>query len=135
MTPAQTTVLFDGHCNLCNGAVDFIVRHDPGGRFRFASLQSDKARDLLAEHGRRTPTGGPETIVLIEDGRVYERSDAVVRIARGLSGPARAAAALRILPRPARDLLYKGVARSRYRLFGRRETCRVPTPAERARFL
>ena len=65
--------------------------------------------------------------MLIEDGRVYERSDAVVRIARGLSGPARAAAALRILPRPARDLLYKGVARSRYRLFGRRETCRVPT--------
>ena len=83
----RAIVLFDGVCNLCNGAVQFILDRDPGERFHFASLQSDRARALLGEHGRTPPPGDPETIYLIEDGRLFDRSTAALRIARHLSFP------------------------------------------------
>lgn len=126
-------VLFDGVCNLCNGSVQFIVRHDPAGRFRFASLQSEAGQALLRRHGL-----DPDdlfSVILVEGGRAYARSDAALRIARGLSGPLKAAGALRVVPRPLRDAVYGWVARNRYRWFGRREACMIPTPELRARFL
>ena len=129
----RAVVLFDGVCNLCNGSVQFIIRRDPAGRFRFASLQSEAGQALLRRHG--LDPDDLSSVILVEDGRAYARSDAALRVARGLSGAWRAAGALRVVPRPLRDLVYGWVARNRYRWFGRREACMVPTPELRGRFL
>lgn len=126
-------VLFDGVCNLCNGSVQFIVRHDPAGRFRFASLQSEAGQALLLRHGM--DPADLFSVVLVEGGRAYSRSDAALRIAGGLPGAWKAAGALRAVPRPLRDLVYGWVARNRYRWFGKQDACMIPTPELRARFL
>ncbi len=127
-------LLFDGVCNLCNGAVQFILRRDPAKRFRFAALQSPVGEQFLREHG--IEPGRLDTLVLVEGGRAYLRSTAALRVARRLSGPWPLLYYLFIwLPRPLRDLAYNLVARNRYRLFGEREECMVPTPDLRARFL
>ncbi len=133
--PDGPVVLFDGVCNLCNGSVQFILDRDPAERFRFAALQSDAARRLLIALGRPAPTGEPDSVVLVENGQVWERTDAALRIARSLRGLWRLFAVFLLVPRPLRDAVYRWVARHRYRWFGRTESCRVPTPALRARFL
>ncbi|MBA3258928.1 MAG: thiol-disulfide oxidoreductase DCC family protein [Gemmatimonadales bacterium] len=126
-------VLFDGVCNLCNAWVLFVIDRDPRGRFAFAPLQSEGAAALVR---RRGYAGAPlATIVLIEDGRVYERSTAVLRIVRRLSGLWPALSLLLAVPRPIRDAVYDWSARRRYRWFGRQDACRVPTPGLRSRFL
>ena len=130
-TPA--VVLFDGECNLCNRAVQFVLRRDRRARFRFASLQSPAGRRLLA--GIALPTPLPDSIVLLEAGRAFLRSGAALRIARGLGWPWRLFAALLLVPRPLRDWAYDVVARHRHRWFGRRSSCMVPTPELRDRFL
>lgn len=130
------TIFFDGICNLCNGFVQFVIRHDPAGRYRFAALQSDAARTLLAAH-RLVPSAlavEPESVLLLSGGRLYSHSTAVLRIAHGLGGGWRLAAVGWALPRPWRDALYRFVARHRYRWFGREESCMLPTPALKARF-
>lgn len=126
-------VLFDGVCNLCNGSVNFIIDRDPEGYFKFASLQSEEAEAIM----RRVGISGAslESIVLVEGGRVYRRSDAVLRIARKLKGLWPALALFSIVPRPIRDWVYDWIARNRYRWFGKRDTCRIPTPELRSRFL
>lgn len=128
-------VLFDGVCNLCNASVRFIIDRDPEARFRFAPLQGEAARARLAALGVPLPGGDPESILLVEDGRVYARSTAALCIARRLRGPARLAWAFIVVPRPLRDLVYRLVARTRYRVFGRSDECLLPTPALKARFL
>ena len=128
-------VLFDGVCNLCNGTVQFIIDRDPGGSFRFASLQGEAGARVLREHGREPPKGDPDSIILVEGGRIYDHSDAALRIARALGLPWSLAVLGFALPRFVRDALYRLIARNRYRWFGREESCRVPTPALRARFL
>jgi predicted DCC family thiol-disulfide oxidoreductase YuxK len=133
MPTPRAIILFDGVCNLCNGAVRFIIERDPHAQFAFAPLQSAAARALLEKHGAPTPL--PDSMVLIEGGRVYVRSAAVLRIARGLGFPWRLAYALAAVPRPLRDWAYRLIARSRYRWFGKSESCMVPTPELRARFL
>ena len=125
-------ILFDGVCNLCNASVDFILTHDPKGRFRFAALQSERGESLLRAHGLETDL---KTIILLDEGRIYTRSDAALRIAAGLSGPWSLLRLLLILPRPLRDLGYRLIARYRYSWFGKRKDCRLPSPAERDRFL
>lgn len=135
--PPPDTILFDGVCNLCNGFVQFVIRHDPAARFRFAALQSAAGQALLAAQGL-TPAAlaaEPESVLLFRGGRLYSHSDAVLRIAHGLGGAWRLAAMGRALPRAWRDGLYRLVARHRYRWFGRQESCWLPTPALRARFL
>ena len=124
-------ILFDGECNLCNGAVAFVARRDPKGRFRFASLQSPVASRLLAGAARPLP----DSIVLLEKGRVHTRSGAALRIALGLRSLWPLLGVLLLVPWPVRDWVYDWVARRRYRWFGRREACLVPTPELRARFL
>jgi predicted DCC family thiol-disulfide oxidoreductase YuxK len=130
--PTEPIVLFDGVCNLCNAAIDFIIRHDTAGRYRFASLQSEIGQTLIRQHGG--VPGKLESVVLFEDGRRYVKSEAAVRIARHLRGW-RWLAGFRWVPRPLRDAVYDLIGRYRYRWFGRRDTCRVPTPEERGRFL
>ena len=135
--PGGALVLFDGVCNLCNGAVNFIIDHDPEGYFTFAALQSEEAVPRLAEFGRLPDSlaAAPDSIVLIEGGRLYERSDAVLRIARRLSGLWPLAYIFVVLPKPLRDALYGWIAANRYRWFGKQDACRIPTPELRARFL
>ena len=128
-------VLFDGVCNLCHGFVQFVIRHDVAGRFRFAALQSDAGRALMAAQGAPGPAPDPESVLLLLGGRVYSHSAAVLRIAQELGWPWRLAAAGRVLPRAWRDGLYRFVARHRYRWFGRLASCWLPTPALQARFL
>jgi predicted DCC family thiol-disulfide oxidoreductase YuxK len=131
--PGGPVVLFDGVCNLCNGAVRFVVRHDRRGRFRFASLQSEAGQALLRRHG--LDPADLFSVVLVDGGRVTTRSDAALDVARGLGGAWRAAGLLRAVPRPVRDRVYDWVARNRYRWFGRRDACMLPSPELRARFL
>jgi predicted DCC family thiol-disulfide oxidoreductase YuxK len=127
-------VLFDGVCNLCNGAVNFIIDRDPAARFRFAALQSTQAAELLAPLGR-APEADPNSFILVEDGRLYERSTAALRVARRMGGAWKLFYAFIIIPRPIRDAAYRFVAKNRYRWFGKAEACRMPTPELRARFL
>jgi predicted DCC family thiol-disulfide oxidoreductase YuxK len=126
-------VLFDGVCNVCNGGVNFIIDHDAGGRIRFAALQSDAGQELLGRFGlSRTAL---DTLVLVEGDRVSLRSTAALRIARYLDGWWRYLSALLLVPAFLRDPAYDLLAGNRYRWFGKRDACRVPTPAVRARFL
>lgn len=130
-------ILFDGVCNLCNGFVQFVVRHDPAGRFRFAALQSPAGRALLAAHGYPLPApqADPDSVLLVTQGRVYSHSSAVLRIARQLRAPWPLASIGWLLPRAWRDAAYRYIARHRYRWFGRQESCWLPTPELRSRFL
>jgi predicted DCC family thiol-disulfide oxidoreductase YuxK len=115
-------VLFDGVCGLCDRFVQFVIARDPAGAFRFAPLQPEAG-------------GPPRTIVLIEDGRRFTRSSAVLRIARGLPGAWPLLSLLLAIPAPLRDLAYDFVAKRRYRWFGRYDACRLPAPGVTARFL
>ncbi len=129
----HAVVLFDGVCNVCNAAVRFIAANDPAGRFAFASLQSPRARELLGE--RVSDPLEPDSVVLLDHGRRYERSDAALHIALGLRAPWPLAFAAILIPRAARDAAYRWIARNRYRWFGRSDTCPLPTPELRDRFL
>jgi predicted DCC family thiol-disulfide oxidoreductase YuxK len=133
METAHPIVLFDGVCNLCNGAVQLILRHDPAGRFRFASLQSPAGEELQTRLG--IDPKALDSILLIEGERCYRESDAALRIAAGMSGAWKALGVLRVIPRPLRDPVYRWIARNRYRWFGKQETCWLPTPELRGRFL
>lgn len=126
-------VLFDGVCNLCSGSVQFILKRDPKKLFQFASLQSPAARKLL--EGSSLDPSRLDTLILIENGKPYIQSDAVLRIAQNLSAPWPAFAIFRILPKFLRDFLYRLVVKNRYRIFGKKEVCWVPDSAWKARFL
>jgi predicted DCC family thiol-disulfide oxidoreductase YuxK len=137
-------VLFDGTCNFCNATVLFLVDRDRGD-LRFAPLQSAYAAELLGrvagEDAARALVAGadgsgePDTVVFVEGGRAYERSAGALRIARHLRAPWRWAVVLSVVPGFVRDAAYRWFARRRYRWFGKTDTCRVPTPELRARFL
>jgi predicted DCC family thiol-disulfide oxidoreductase YuxK len=129
---ARRVVLFDGCCVFCNRGVDFVLRRDRRAHFRFAASQSEPGRRLLAAHGLPERPG---SIVLIEEGRAFLGSTAVLRIARGLGLPWSVLAALLLVPRPLRDAAYGLVAARRRSLFGTREACRIPEPEWRDRFL
>jgi predicted DCC family thiol-disulfide oxidoreductase YuxK len=126
-------LLFDGVCNLCNRSVQFVIRHDRGKVFRFASLQGTAAARALEPFGGGGAT--PGSVLLIYGGRLYTRSEAVLKTIQLLGGAWRLAGVFRVLPRPLRDRLYDWVARNRYRWFGKRDACMVPEPGLRDRFL
>jgi predicted DCC family thiol-disulfide oxidoreductase YuxK len=126
-------VLFDGVCNLCSTSVQFILQRDPTGKFRFASLQSDLAQRLLTERG--LDPKALDSVVVIDGDRLYRESDAALRIARDMKGAWKALAVFRVIPRPVRDWAYRLIARNRYRWFGKKESCWLPTPELRGRFL
>jgi len=126
-------VLFDGVCNLCNGSVRFVIERDPHKHFQFAPLQSETATTLI---GRTAdPLAMPDSIVLVDDGRLYVRSTAALRIARRLRFPWPLLWLFMAVPRPLRDWVYDLIARRRYGWFGKRDTCMVPTKEIRDRFL
>jgi predicted DCC family thiol-disulfide oxidoreductase YuxK len=132
MRGREPIVVFDGVCNFCFWGVRFILINDKKGRISFVPLQSPVGRDLLKRNG--IDPGNPETFLLLKGGRTYARSDAVLEIARYL-GRWRWLRVFGILPRGLRDWVYGVVARNRYKWFGKRDTCVVPTAEQRARFL
>lgn len=136
---AHPILLYDGVCGLCNRLVQFILRRDPAGIFRFAALQSPLAGRILARHGADSRDLDTVYVVVDSDApgeSLLPRSEAVAFVLSQLGGMWRAAAlVLKLLPRPLRDFGYNVVARRRYRIFGRSETCVLPTPENRDRFL
>ena len=126
-------ILFDGTCAFCEGSVKFIARRDPAAYFRFGASQSPTAAALLAEHGlTRDMT---RSMVLIEDGHVYLRSTASLRIASRLTWPWRMARVFLWVPRPIRDGAYRVVAAIRHRLAGPSNACEIPPPEIRTRLI
>ncbi|MDG2064264.1 MAG: thiol-disulfide oxidoreductase DCC family protein [SAR324 cluster bacterium] len=126
-------LLFDGHCNLCNAWVNFIIKRDPSSRIRFASLQSPAGRRLLENH--KIDANYIDSLVLFEEDKFSVSSSAALRILSYLDGWERHLIYLTILPRTFRDLVYRFVAKNRYKWFGRREQCMVPTVKLSKRFL
>ena len=134
----RRVVLYDGLCGMCDGVVQFLLRHDKRDAFRFASQQGEAARQTLARHGLDPAV--METICVIESYEspgelIYFKSDATLCIAEGLGGIWKLALIGRLLPRVFRDAAYDLVARNRYRIFGQRTECRVPTPEDQHRFI
>lgn len=126
-------VLFDGVCNLCNDSVKFIIKRDPKCIFKFSPLQSEFGLNTLKDMG--LASNSLETFILIESGKYYIRSEAALRVVRRLSGLWPLVFGFIIVPRPLRDWVYRYIARNRYKWFGKRDECMVPSPEDRERFV
>jgi predicted DCC family thiol-disulfide oxidoreductase YuxK len=131
----RPVVLYDGVCNLCNGVVNFVIDHDSKHKVMFGALQSPQTRLLLRSFGLEHLATQMNSFVLIENRNVYLRSTAAMRLLGHLDPPVRYLSLLRVFPRVLRDAVYTLIASSRYRVFGKSQTCRMPTPALRQRFL
>ena len=126
-------ILFDGICNLCNNAVQFVLKHDKKKLFRFASLQSDFGKSILIKYG--LPTDNFNSFVLILNGKAYTKSTAALSVAKMLSGPMKLLYGFIIVPAFIRNGVYNVIARNRYKWFGKKESCMLPSPDVAARFL
>jgi predicted DCC family thiol-disulfide oxidoreductase YuxK len=129
----DSLVLFDGVCNLCSALVQFVIRHDPAAKFRFAAIQSEIGREIFQSHG--LDPADLQTFVFIADGETFLRSDAAIEVVSRFGGAWRIFRVFRFVPRVVRDSIYTIVARNRYRWFGRKEVCMVPTTEIKERFL
>ena len=129
----DNVVLFDGVCNLCNALVQFVIRHDRPGKFHFAAIQSKIGGGIMERHG--LDPKNPQTFVFITDGRAYVRSDAALELLSRFGAAWGLFKIFLIVPRPIRDALYSLIARNRYRWFGRKDVCMIPTPDIEERFL
>jgi predicted DCC family thiol-disulfide oxidoreductase YuxK len=138
-------VLFDGVCNFCDASVNFIIDHDRSGYFKFAPLQSGEGTRLANQYGFESATAPADdeasglipidSEILVEDGMAYTHSTAALRILKRLGAPWSWLYAFIIVPRPLRDWAYRSFARYRYRIFGRKDQCMLPSQDVRARFL
>ena len=129
----ENLILFDGICNLCNGFVQFVIQNDNKGKYRFGALQSTHAEAIFKALDHEYTI--PKTVILIEDGRLYQKSEAALRIAKGLDFPWPLFYGFIIVPAFIRDWVYGFIARNRYRWFGQKDSCMIPTPELRDRFL
>ncbi len=133
MSREKAVILFDGVCNLCNSSIDFVLKRDQKDRFIVGALQSEEGKKLLSRFDVN-----PEyldSLVLIEDDRIFFRSTAALRIAKTLPGAWPLLYGLVILPAFLRNGIYDWIGKNRYRWFGKKQTCRLPTPEEQAKFL
>jgi len=126
-------LLFDGICNLCNGSIQYIIPRDPEGTLRFAPLQSDLGEKVRESAG--LSTDDLETVVLVDDGKAYTKSDAAIRVGERLGGAYRLLSLGRLLPRGLRDRIYDFVAENRYDWFGKKDQCMVPDDDVNDRFI
>jgi|GraSoiStandDraft_1057264.scaffolds.fasta_scaffold71678_2 predicted DCC family thiol-disulfide oxidoreductase YuxK len=133
MLPDKPVILFDGVCNLCNRAVQFIIKRDKKKQFLFASLQGKAGSELLKQFD--LPVSQSNSFVLIENQKAYTRSTAALRVAKKLSGGWSILYGLLILPSFLRDPVYNLIAKKRYRWFGKRDECMIPTLEQKERFL
>lgn len=130
---AEPVIVFDGVCALCSRWVRFLLRFDTRGRYRFAAMQGAQGRALLQAHG--LDPEDPTSFLLLDAGRAWTDTDAIIRVLTGLGGAWRLLGVLRWVPRGLRDHAYRALARNRYRWFGRHDTCFLPTPEQAVRFL
>ncbi len=126
-------LLFDGVCNLCNGLVQFIIKRDPKGHFRFSALQSEAGQSLLMEAG--LDPAALNTVVMFDSGQFYTHSNVPLQIAWHLGGLWRVFYVFKLMPKWIRDRIYDWIARNRYKWFGQKESCMIPTPELKQRFL
>ncbi|WP_294645566.1 thiol-disulfide oxidoreductase DCC family protein [uncultured Aureimonas sp.] len=126
-------ILFDAECVLCSANAQFVLDHDKARRFRLASMQGDVGQALYRRHGM--DPNDPTTMIIVDGDRLRRDSDAVLSIYETIGFPWKLMTVFRLVPRPLRDLVYRTIARNRYRLFGKRETCWVPAPEYRGRIL
>ena len=126
-------VFFDGICNLCNNAVQFIIKNDRKGQFRFASLQSDPGQKLLQKH--QLPQDHFDSFLLLEAGQLFSESTAALRVCRHLDGGWQLFYGFIVIPRFLRDIVYRFIAKNRYRWFGKRDSCMLPDSKILSRFL
>jgi predicted DCC family thiol-disulfide oxidoreductase YuxK len=132
----QRIIFFDGYCNLCNASVNFIIRHDKACIFKFALLQSDAVTGFLRNfESVKNLSVLPDSLVLVEDDKIYFRSEAALRIAKMLPGIWKMLIIFQIIPLSWRDSIYDFVAKNRHKWFGERQSCMVPTPEISKRFL
>jgi len=129
----ENIILFDGICNLCNGAINYVIQKDKQNIFKFATLQSEIGKNLLKKFD--IDSDKVDSIVLIQEGKSYIKSDAALQIAKHLKGGIRFLYPFRILPKRFRDLIYDTVAKNRYKWFGKKESCMIPTPELQRKFL
>jgi len=129
----QPIILFDGVCNFCNSAVNFTLKRNKKANIRFAPLQSEAGQKLLQQYN--LPVKDMESFVFIENSKAYQRSTAALKVCRHLRGLWPLSYGLIIVPRFIRDGIYNWIAKNRYKWFGRQESCMIPTPEVRARFL
>jgi predicted DCC family thiol-disulfide oxidoreductase YuxK len=134
LEPTQSIVFFDGVCNLCNRFVDWIIRHDQQGKISFAPLQGVTAKNLFQE--KQNDSEIMQSVIYWDNGEIFRGDDAVLRILAQLGTGCRILASCgRLLPSSVRRWIYMGVARNRYRWFGQRKSCRLPSVEEQSRFL
>ena len=126
-------VLFDGVCNFCNSSVNFMIRKDNTDYFRFLPLQSEKGKKIVERHNLNPEN--LQTVILLENGKIYTRSTAALRIAKKLRGGWKLFYGFVIIPPFIRHVVYNFIAKNRYRWWGKRESCMVPTPEVRKKFL
>lgn len=126
-------ILFDGVCNLCNGSVQLVIKNDPKKRFQFAALQSDQGKAILKAYG--LSESALSSFILIQEHKVYMRSTAALKVAGQLSGIIKLLYAFIIIPAFIRDAVYNGIAKNRYKWFGKKESCMIPTADLQSRFL
>ncbi|RKR13159.1 putative DCC family thiol-disulfide oxidoreductase YuxK [Maribacter vaceletii] len=133
-SPTKKIILFDGICNLCNGAIQFIIKRDTQNLFLFTPLQSKAGKKLLEE--RKIDTKNMDSILLIDPNVAYYiKSDAALEIVKNLSTPWRFIRIFKVLPIGFRDFVYDFIAKNRYRWFGKEEQCMIPTPELKTKFL
>lgn len=125
--------LYDGQCVLCSRAVQYVLKYEPRSDMQFVAIQSKPGRKLAQDH--KIDPDNPETFLLLINGQALKSSDALIALIRYAGGPARWLLIIRILPRPVRDFIYRRIAKNRYRIFGKHESCFVPTPDDRSRFV
>lgn len=125
-------ILFDGVCNLCNSSVQFIINRDPHANFQFASLQSEIGQKYLKQYGFDQAFN---SFILIENEKVYMKSNAALRVSMNLNGGWRYLSVFRIIPPFIRDHIYETIAKNRYKWFGKQESCMIPTTEMKKRFL
>ena len=133
MIPNKKIIFFDGVCNFCNFWVNFVLERDKKDIFRFAALQSEKAIEFANKID--LDISNPDTFVLLVDGEFYTKSTASLIVCKELKSPIRILYPLIITPKFFRDFIYDLVAKNRYKIFGKRESCRIPTEAEKSKFL
>lgn len=133
MEQASKIILFDGVCNLCSDAVIFIIKHDKKNLFRFAALQSEPGTEFIDKYD--IDTSQTDSIILVEEKRYFTKSTAALRIARHLSGGYPLLYGFIILPKFIRDWMYDIIANNRYKWFGKKDRCMIPTPELKAKFL
>ncbi|GEN45358.1 thiol-disulfide oxidoreductase DCC family protein [Alkalibacillus haloalkaliphilus] len=127
----KVVIFFDGVCNLCNGVVQFLIKHDSGDNFRFAALQSDFGERVTSQLDQHDL----DSIIVMTNGKMYTKSSGALQIVKKMDSAWKYLYVLRIIPKPIRDRLYDIIAHNRHKIFGRRDSCMMPTPELKQKFL